>query len=215
MWSAPAQSRRSLPDASATELFVLLHGMLFTNIQLDDFSMSLARFIERLEIEGAEEREWVMMAVINIGSILEYGKPTGILKKAGGVVRETGSAAAAVMRVIAKRELDEHDMDIDEPPANGAYQPSPAGSDAEADSLAHPLPFTLALQLTFRMLVFVLGRPTRKSSPFSRSTVNPYIAIVLTFLTTLIKHAETFDILESAIPWDDFVRFCRTIPRAS
>jgi len=38
-----------------SELFLLLHGMLFTNIQLDDFQPTLARFIEQLDIEGAEE----------------------------------------------------------------------------------------------------------------------------------------------------------------
>ena len=37
LWSQAAQSRRQAPDASLTELFVLLHGMIFTNIQLDDF----------------------------------------------------------------------------------------------------------------------------------------------------------------------------------
>ncbi len=37
IWSATAQARRSVPDARASELFVLMHGMIFTNIQLDDF----------------------------------------------------------------------------------------------------------------------------------------------------------------------------------
>lgn len=55
MWSHAAQARRSNPDARVSELFLLLHGMLFTNIQLDDFQPTLARFIEQLDIEGAEE----------------------------------------------------------------------------------------------------------------------------------------------------------------
>ena len=63
MWSPTAQARRQAPDARLSELFVLLHGMLFTNIQLDDFKPALARFMERLRLEGAEEREWIMMAV--------------------------------------------------------------------------------------------------------------------------------------------------------
>jgi protein SMG6 len=41
----------------ALDLFVLLHGMLFTNIQLGEFTPTLARFIIRLEIEGAQETE--------------------------------------------------------------------------------------------------------------------------------------------------------------
>jgi protein SMG6 len=37
--------------------------MLFINIQLDDFTGTLACFLERLEMEGegVEEREWIMM----------------------------------------------------------------------------------------------------------------------------------------------------------
>lgn len=52
LWSQAAQARRSAPDATTSELFVLLHGMLFTNIQLDDFAPTLARFLERLAIEA-------------------------------------------------------------------------------------------------------------------------------------------------------------------
>ncbi|PFH52354.1 hypothetical protein AMATHDRAFT_74154 [Amanita thiersii Skay4041] len=90
IWSRPAQARRYLPDARVPELFVLLHGMLFTNIQLDDFQPVLARFIERLELDGSEEREWIMMAIVNIGAVLEYGKPGGVLRRAGGIASREG-----------------------------------------------------------------------------------------------------------------------------
>ena len=106
IWSHAAQARRSLPDAKVSDLFILLHGMLFTNIQLDDFQPTLARFIERLEIEGAEEREWIMMGIINIASVMEYGKPGGVLSKVGCVgSKEVGSqcASAIAMRVQAKK----------------------------------------------------------------------------------------------------------------
>lgn len=52
MWSGPAHARRQAPDASLTELFIHLHGMLLTKIQLDDFKPMLARFEEKLHIEG-------------------------------------------------------------------------------------------------------------------------------------------------------------------
>lgn len=52
LWSAQAQARRQAADARISELFVLLHGMLFTNIQRDDFEGVLARFQEKLVIEG-------------------------------------------------------------------------------------------------------------------------------------------------------------------
>jgi hypothetical protein len=48
MWSAAAQTRRMHPDARARELFVLLHGMLVTNIQLNGFQSTLARLVEQL-----------------------------------------------------------------------------------------------------------------------------------------------------------------------
>src|SRR5882762_11578867 len=74
IWSVAAQQNHlSNPSTRAADLFVLLHGMLFTNIQLDNFPGTLARFLERLEMEGEgiEEREWVMMGVINLGAVLE------------------------------------------------------------------------------------------------------------------------------------------------
>jgi hypothetical protein len=70
------------PDAHAPELFVFLHGTLFTNIQLDDFTLTLARLLEHLSIEEPKAQEWTMMAVINIGALLEYGQPQGILQRA-------------------------------------------------------------------------------------------------------------------------------------
>ncbi|KAJ7098134.1 hypothetical protein B0H15DRAFT_824243 [Mycena belliarum] len=214
MWSAAAQARRALPEAHLIDLFVLLHGMLFTNIQLDDFQPTLARFIERLEIQGAEEREWIMMAVINICAVLEYGKPTGILKKSGGVgTRDMSGASAVAMRVMAKRghaEEDKDKMDVDE---EGVQQTSPAMSEAEAEPAEAPAAFRYALQLLFAMLSHVLSRPTRKPSPFTRSTLNPYLTVVLTFLATVLKNRQTLDTMERSVPWDDLASFFAKIPR--
>ncbi|KAJ7752078.1 hypothetical protein B0H16DRAFT_1887390 [Mycena metata] len=217
MWSVTAQARRALPEAHLIDLFVLLHGMLFTNIQLDDFQPTLPRFIERLEIEGAEEREWIMMAIVNICAVLEYGKPLGVLKKGGGVgTRDMSGASAVAMRVMAKRAQAEDDkdkdkMDVDE--EGMQQQTSPAMSDAEAAATEAPVSFRFALQLLFAMLSHVLRRPTRKSSPFARSTLNPYLTVVLTFLATVLKHPQTLDAMERSVPWDDLAAFFARIPR--
>ncbi|KAG1891533.1 hypothetical protein F4604DRAFT_1706903 [Suillus subluteus] len=205
IWSSTAQSRRSQADARAPELFVLLHGMLFTNIQLDDFSPTLARFLERIEIEGAEEREWIMMAVVNIGAVFEYGRPSGVLRKIGGVgARDTGAGGPAVK--VAKKcqaapafrdeDGEEKRMDVDD---EGAPQTSPVPSDANMPAEL-PVSFKLALELAFSMLSFVLRNPTRKASHFSRSTLNPYLSVMLTFLATVTKHAETLSIMELVVP---------------
>lgn len=40
-----------------------------------------------------------------------------------------------------------------------------------------------------------------------QSTINPYLAIVLTFLTTELKHRPTFDALECSVPWGELTAF--------
>ncbi|PPQ98039.1 hypothetical protein CVT26_003101 [Gymnopilus dilepis] len=95
-----AQSRRSAPDARASELSVLLHGMLFISIQLDDFRPTLVRIIKWLEIE---EHEWITKGV---SSGLEYGRANGLLRRLGciGPKKVNGRQVAAAMRVMAKKE---------------------------------------------------------------------------------------------------------------
>ncbi|GAA5987663.1 hypothetical protein JCM10908_007156 [Rhodotorula pacifica] len=94
------QARRTQSDVSQHELFVHLHGMLFTKISLDDFDECLERFLERLRQEGwalkkardehAEldqtssafgDREWCMLGIINIAALLQYGAEDGVLRK--------------------------------------------------------------------------------------------------------------------------------------
>ena len=256
IWSHAAQARRSVPDAKASDLFILLHGMLFTNIQLDDFQPTLARFIERLEIEGAEEREWIMMGIVNIASIMEYGRPGGVLRKVGCVgSKEVGghgsqAASAIAMRVQAKKVaagisesktvlggVDEEKMDVDDELAPLSHHlsrsmdcvmKSPSLAEAEAESQTsgaagaredsngtpeHPPGFKFALQLVFQMLSSVLRHPTRKPSQYARSTLNPYLTIILTFLATILKHHPTLEILERSIPWADLGSFFAVVPR--
>ncbi|KAG9318400.1 hypothetical protein JVU11DRAFT_491 [Chiua virens] len=73
--------------------------------------------------------------------------------------------------------------------------------------------FKYAMQLSFSMLSFVLRNPTRKASPFAKSTLNPYLLIFLTFLVTISKNPETFAILERFIPWEDLASFFASIPK--
>jgi protein SMG6 len=95
------QARRTQPDVTKAELFVHLHGMLFTKISLDDFEECLARFLERLTEEGYllkrtrddwasmgtgptapfGDAEWFMIGVINISALLQYGAEDGVLRK--------------------------------------------------------------------------------------------------------------------------------------
>ncbi|TFK72533.1 hypothetical protein BDN72DRAFT_894698 [Pluteus cervinus] len=214
IWSVPAQARRSLPDARVSELFVLLHGMLFTNIQLDDFQPTLARLVERLELDGAEEREWVMMAVINIASILEYGKPTGVIKRVTTARSATGPGVK-----VAKRSTNDERMDVDEPRGNSNLNaihqkapPSPALSDSEHEFSEHPASFTLALKLMSTMLSLVLRKPRRRSSQYAPLELNPYLTVILTFLATVTKDPHVLAVLERGIPWEELAAFFASVP---
>ena len=232
IWSTTAQrSHLSNPSTRAADLFVLLHGMLFTNIQLDDFPGTLARFLERLGMEGKgiEEREWVMMGIVNLGAVLEYGRASSVVRRAGGfggVKDGTNVGGGSGVKVMVKRattiaEDEETKMDTDDsadlkPVA--AVQASPATSEGDEAVSAvvneYPTPFKLAAQLTFAMLSHVLKNPTRKTSPFARSTLNPYLTVVLTFLATLSKHPAMLAVLERSIPWAELAMFFTIIPRS-
>lgn len=99
------QSRRSRPEVSINDLFVHLHGMLFTKIQLDDFDSELARFMEKLTEDrflsakqgrapGGFGRQsgdiiaqstmsnasWVMMGTVNVCAVLQYGLEDGVIR---------------------------------------------------------------------------------------------------------------------------------------
>jgi protein SMG6 len=213
LWSPAAQARRSAPDARAPELFVFLHGMLFTNIQLDDFTPTLSRLLERLSIEEPETREWTMMAAINIGALIEYGRPQGVLRRAdvlGQLDRNPGAAAAATKVKLARKVHTEEKMEVDgderrrssDMEAPNARRPS---TDA-TESQEPPFAFKMAQELTFSMLAHAL-RSTRDGP-------NPYVTILLTFLQTVIRKPEGLASLERAIPWTDLAAFLSQGPRA-
>ena len=101
--------------------------MLFTHIQLNDYAAPYACFVERLTLEGAEECEWIMMAIVNLGAVLENGRVDGVVKNAAVVASlgARGPAAADqwVKAVVSRTEElkiddsteDEKRMDMDEP----------------------------------------------------------------------------------------------------
>ncbi|RDX48390.1 hypothetical protein OH76DRAFT_671253 [Lentinus brumalis] len=228
MWSQQAQARRQVPEARLTDLFVCLHGMLFTNIQLDDFKPVLARFQEKLQIgegEQVEEREWVMMALINIGSLLEYGRPTAVLRRVAGIETRsqgapnlsptlpTGVTAGKIKVLMAKRldgdnskmEVDDEDVDVDRTASDAA---SPISQGPELPQALH-----LAMQLTFMMLSHTLRHPFRRPSEYAAPTLNPYNTVILTFLATVLREPSARSALERAIPWEELATFLTNIPR--
>ena len=146
VWSTSNQQAHLSNSATcATDLFVLLHGMLFTNIQLDNFAGMLAHFLERLEMEGdnIKEHEWIMMGIMNLGVVLEYGRASGVICRSGGLgTRESSSLGGGSIRVIVKKpttviEDDDTKMDIDsnnDSKLSGRIQTLPSTSEADKAS---------------------------------------------------------------------------------
>ena len=86
LFDASSQARRLLPSASSCDLFIHLHGLLFTSSTLQStFATILTRFLDKLEAEsqsaeGINEARWIMMGVVNLASLVEYGSEVGVIK---------------------------------------------------------------------------------------------------------------------------------------
>jgi len=210
LWAPSDQLRRSSPEAHASDLFILLHGMLFTKIQLDDFQSTLSRLLERLQIEEIEERDWMMMAVINIGSVLEYCHPTAVLKQISGIIPTTPSLPKS--RTSSKKEerndSDSVDVDIEE---NDIKMDVEADGDTDQDGDL-PVHLKHSLQLTFSMLSEALSRPMRRT-PLQRDKLNPYITVILTFVSAVVK-SDHWPVFERVIPWGELAVFLSGAPRS-
>ncbi|CAA7257321.1 unnamed protein product [Cyclocybe aegerita] len=107
-WLQAVQVRRQNPKACTSELFILLHGMLFTTIQLDGFKHALAHFIEHLKIKGAEERVWIVITTINISTMLKYRQLGRILRKAAAIVHVIAKKAVAGVLGLMPVSVDEN-----------------------------------------------------------------------------------------------------------
>ncbi|KAF7340962.1 PINc domain-containing protein [Mycena sanguinolenta] len=157
MWSVDTQARRALPEAHLVDLFLLLHGMLFTDIRFDNFQATLRRFIARLETECVEERDWIMMSIVNVCAVLEYGNPAGVLRK-------------ATMSTDVQKGVHLDDWETDSHPAFDT--PARAASS-----------FSSALQLMFVMLSHVFRSPTLENgllNPYL-TVVLTFLATVLQY----------------------------------
>lgn len=190
------------------DLFVRLHGMLFTKIDLDNFSTVMARFVERLEedarLDGVSRKatvtqvDWIVMASVNIAAVLQYGAGTGALRKALSL---EGQERRRAQNVNGEDDGDEGEGAENEDPVPAEEEISPA-SDSAAD--VNPT-FLNALHLTFTMLEFAFQHPTRQQG--LHAVLNPYITLMLTFLSTMCRQPHVASILVDHLPWTGLVDF--------
>ena len=210
------QAQRSSPEANAIDLFIRLHGMLFTRIQLDDFPAVLERYLERIEEDASRETanslgktvfaagtitqvDWMLMASINIAAMLEYGAPSGVLRRA--LAKEGHD----------RRRHNTPPDDVEEANGNSGDNHSGEGHSSPIESPPSRTRDTTnpslerAFELTFRTLSLTLKRPLRQQG--SLTVLNPYITLLLTFVATMFRQSGIGSHLVPYLRWHDLVDF--------
>jgi protein SMG6 len=209
LFDSALQSQRSLPEATAMDLFVRLHGMLFTRIQLDDLPTVMSRFLERLEedasLDGVSRKatitqvDWMLMATTNITALLQYGSGLGIIRKA---LAQEGAERRRQHASAAGEEGEEDDGRIS--PESDHHSPS------MESPLEPTLSFSSALELSFAILDHCLQHPRRLQG--MTHVLNPYITLSLTFMATLFRQSHIGNIISTGLPWVRLVDFFNTCP---
>lgn len=213
LFDSAAQFQRSTPEATAMDLFVRLHGMLFTRIELDDFDSVMSRFMERLEedasLDGVSRKacltqvDWLSMGVVNIAAMLQYGSDGGIIRK--GWARE--SAARRRQAAVEENGDGDEEQGLDNDDEGQGQQPQTLLV-LPPDSPAPPS-FTNALHLTFSILEFTFAHPYRQQG--LHQVLNPYLAIMLTFIATVFRIPVAGASLVTYVPWRQLAEFVNSL----
>ncbi|WWC94237.1 hypothetical protein V866_001077 [Kwoniella sp. B9012] len=225
LFDSALQNQRSLPEATAMDLFIRLHGMLFTRISLDDFDAVMSRYMERLEedarLDGVSRKvvigqtDWMIMASVSLGSIMQYGTSSGIVRKA------LSQEGAERRRAQALADNEDGEMeDGDNQPNNEGLtvdgitplrtiSPLPINGNGSIDTEdVQPITFTYALKLAFAILEFVLSHPNRIQG--FHQVLNPFITIFLTFLATVFRQPHVGSALLLSVPWERLCQFTKS-----
>ncbi|CAH7685190.1 hypothetical protein PPACK8108_LOCUS19673 [Phakopsora pachyrhizi] len=233
------QSRRSRPEVSISDLFVHLHGMLFTKIQLDDFEKELARFMERLAEDRLlsakqhqadfEERRhrstvslnstmpdvsWIMMAVINICALLQYGAEDGVIKVDH---QKNFKPSQDFLRRPFTQDLQDLVPSsvefLNDKPLSSSLDNQFKGIVIkipdldESTNKEQPAVFTLAAKLSFSMLEDVLQHTHREQ-------LCPYATLILTFIASMTQNEGLIKRFERFIPWVKLAEFFNQLPES-
>jgi protein SMG6 len=192
------------------DLFVRLHGMLFTRIQLDDLPTVMSRFLERLEedasLDGVSRKatitqvDWMLMATTNITALLQYGSGLGIIRKA--LAQEGAERRRQHASATGEGEEEEDGQISGE--SDGHHQ-SPT-----LDQPEPTLSFSFALELSYAILDHSLQHPRRLQG--MTYVLNPYITLSLTFMATLFRQSHVGSMISTGLPWVRLVDFINTCP---
>jgi len=245
--------------------------MLFTRIQLDDFDDVFARFKEQINSSsvftetdgraspsragagGLSQATWMMMATVNIASLLQYGADNALLAPPSPPAPSAGNnehrsrrtdrvqakAPTAIMLNQAASSSspmppqgenggsgsDEH-SDGNEADEGTATKSANSGSTAKEgvgivslsapsalDEESMPEQLRYAIKLTFFLLEFVLPNPSSRSHFNDPRLLCPYLTMLLTFLSTILKEPSALRLLEKFLPWETLSALSSVSPK--
>ncbi|CEH18220.1 Nonsense-mediated mRNA decay protein [Ceraceosorus bombacis] len=214
------QQRRVQPDASPISLFIHLHGILFTRVQLDDFDDVFDRFREALHAQALDgvralpNREptpheipnyaWMMMGTINLAALLQYGAEDALLAPNDSHPANQKAEQREILGNVATGPAASQEASGSSPGLHTLRLPQ-AASVNDAQDQDVPVTLRHAIRLAFTVLDIVAACSIADRAPGQIVPPNPYLSIMLTFLATAIKQPETLGIIERHIPWDRLV----------
>lgn len=203
------QQRRARDGATLIDLFLHIHGMLFTRIELDNFDRVMHRFLHdmqsMLDSDGWEAslgfETLSMMASINMAAMMQYGASEALLgtvgvdglntSKSSGKKHETAGEPAEIAssRTLTTSPLAHKRGDL-------------AADDGDAENVScAPIVLQHALRFTFRIMTLLL-------SGSGATVANPYVTMLLTFLFRLVNTAsggedstDRLRVVERFVPW--------------
>lgn len=142
------QARRVRRDSPIEELFLYLHGILITRVQLDDFEpvfdrlmAKLTRLVEKQGPAGLPQSTWTMMAAINIAGLFQYGAEDSVLAdlllqqmdKSGGRPNRThrSKASTPTAIIVSSNTAKTDDNCLSELPRDAEWD-DPSDDESEA-----------------------------------------------------------------------------------
>lgn len=234
LFERSAQARRISEEASVIDLFVHMHGILFTRIQMDDFEGILVRFKRLLttRLQGNDFKNtsdsillssssWMIMATINIAAILQYGAAQE--HSNDGKVQQNKGKNLKASKATEEEDTGEveegndggdDDNDDEEEPEQADVNQNGDEEEEKSDSClpegSGDMPFATqkACRLAFDTLKMVIDSFVKNS----KSAANPYITLMLTFVSQECKSEGYLRKLEQFVPWESLVTLGNSIP---
>ncbi|CDW96815.1 hypothetical protein [Sporisorium scitamineum] len=230
------QARRLRRDSSIEELFLYLHGILITRVQLDDFEpifdrlmAKLTRLVEQKGPAGLPQSIWTMMAVVNIAGLFQYGVEDSILAdlllqqagKSGGRPNRTAKAkASAPTAILVSSNPPKTDDNLSELPRDAQWDDpsddeSEAGEDVQIISLEAKGgndeqeaadELPSILEHAATLCFGMQSLTFDLSSDDAPFRSNPYNTTISTFLVSLCQSKKAFRMFERFIPWNAWLQ---------